>query len=105
MDESGRPVAVEVKTICDQANDKITVHPDSRERKARWAEQTGARLFTVVVDRRDTFAGGAHRDKFAGFRYYVAEGVRSFRLGSSALQGFQSLSEVRAYIGAGRRSR
>lgn len=98
ISSGGRVVGVEVKTFCDQTNDKITVHPESRERKERWARRTRARVFTVVVDRRDTFAGGAHRDAYSGHRYHVAEGTGSFRLGGGALHAFDTLAGVREFM-------
>lgn len=64
-------VGVEVKTMVDQANSKITCHPESCARKRDEASKNGLRMYTVVIDKRGSVPG-----------YYVATGVGSFRLGS-----------------------
>lgn len=94
----GERIGVEVKTFCDQANDKVTVHPESRARKAAWIKKERARVFTLVIDKRDTFPG-APRDKFSGARYHVAEGVGSYRLGGGSMRACRSWQEVRAAMG------
>lgn len=96
----GRPVGVEVKTFCDQTNDKATVHPESLRRKRAWARRQKARVYTVVVDRRDTFAGGTYRRRFSGHRYYLADGTGSYRLG--AMRPFDSLAALRRHLTAKR---
>lgn len=63
---------VEVKTLVDNSNDKVTMHPDSRDRKERWARREGKRLHTVVVDARPRGGG----------QVYYRAGVGSFRLAS-----------------------
>lgn len=62
---------IEVKTLLDNKNDKITMHPSSRRRKLEWAKVNRAALHTVVVDRR------SKRSKI-----YYRSGVGSFRLKS-----------------------
>ena len=47
---SGRKYGVEVKTLVDNKNDKITMHPESLARKERWARKEKAVLHTVVID-------------------------------------------------------
>jgi hypothetical protein len=93
QDARGRTVGIEVKTFCDQANDKVTMHPDSLARKQSWARRARARLATVVVDARDQFG---HGRLYSGTRYYVAHGVGSFRLGT--MRGFSSLREATAFL-------
>lgn len=75
---------IEVKTLIDNKNDKITMHPESRARKVHWAAVHNAVLHTVVVDAR-----GKRRQIF-----YRA-GVGSFRL--AALQPVTS-SQLRSII-------
>ncbi|MGA2035864.1 MAG: phage portal protein [Thermoguttaceae bacterium] len=94
-DGKGRNTAVEVKTLCDQANDKLTMHPDSKERKEAWGKQNKAALYTVAVDDRDTFNGGAHKDAYSGNRFYLKQGVGSFRV--SAMTPV-SKTEMRAVV-------
>lgn len=65
----GSKVAVEVKTIIDNKNDKITMHPESRMRKEKEAAEKKLVMFTVAVDIR----GGSPK-------YYVKDGVGAFRL-------------------------
>lgn len=61
--------AIEVKTLVDNKNDKITMHPESLERKLKWARANKAVPYTVVVDMRS----GTHQ-------VYARFGVGSFRL-------------------------
>lgn len=68
---AGKLHAVEVKTLIDNKNDKITMHPSSRERKEAWAKRENATMHTVVVDKR-----GAKQ------RVFYHAGVGSFRLAS-----------------------
>ncbi len=72
----GRRHGVEVKTFVDNANDKITMHPESRVRKERWARKNKATTHTVLVDDRDLFSP----EQFSGHKVYYARGTRAFRL-------------------------
>jgi len=63
--------AIEVKTMIDQSNDKITMHPDSLERKQQDAKRF-SRVYTLVVDDRPGSGG----------KLYLREGLGSFRLGA-----------------------
>jgi len=62
---------IEVKTVMDNNNDKITVHPSSRRRKEAEAKRRGLKMHTVAIDVR----GGRRK-------YYYREGVGAFRLRS-----------------------
>lgn len=67
-------VAIEVKTIFPGVrNNKITMHPESRQRKLAAAKKSKLTAYTVIVDRRE--------DKF-----YIAKGVGSFRIGHGSTQ-------------------
>jgi hypothetical protein len=78
-------VGVEVKTLVDQKNDKITMHPASLARKLRSARALRLRrVYTVVVDLRG-------RKPVV----YYKRGLGSFRLGSLLkLAGFNELKKV-----------
>jgi hypothetical protein len=69
---------LEVKTLLDNKNDKITMHPASKARKEAWAADNKAKLHTIVIDDRDRFGTPG----WSGHRMYYREGVGSFRLGS-----------------------
>lgn len=74
--------AIEVKTIFPGVkNNKITMHPESRVRKEKFARKEKMKPYTVIVDRRDNSV-------------HVAEGVKSFRLGKGNVKQV-SLSELR----------
>jgi len=60
--------AIEVKTIVAGKNDKITMHPESRNRKLESAKKNGYKMHTVVFDARNN-------------KLYYSEGVGSYRLG------------------------
>ena len=70
---------IEMKTMLDNGNDKITMHPESRRRKEAWATEGRRKLHTVVLDDRDTFG---NKQQHSGHRIYYAEGVGAFRIGS-----------------------
>lgn len=77
---------IEVKTIVESANDKVTMHQSSRLRKLAVSETLEKPCYTVVFDERN-----------GSSRIYWKEGVGSFRLGSMNLIG--SLSALVAVIG------
>lgn len=67
---------IEVKTMVDNGNDKITMHPASRLRKEAWARETKASIQTVIIDDRKAFGS----PNFSGHQLYFREGVGAFRL-------------------------
>lgn len=58
---------VEVKSVSDNSNSKITMHPESLARKVAWGRSNHASLHTVVVDTKTNTV-------------YYRKGVGSFRL-------------------------
>ena len=78
---SGKLIGIELKTMLDNGNDKITMHPHSRQRKLDWAKQHKAAVHTVVLDHRDRFQGGKFKAQYSGHEIYYRPGVGSFRLG------------------------
>lgn len=63
-----KTIGVEVKSIQDNGNNKITMHPESLKRKVDWAKAgRGRSVHTVVVDTRHN-------------KIYYREGAGSFRL-------------------------
>jgi capsid protein len=62
---------IEVKTVMDNKNDKVTMHPEARRRKERQARKEKLVVHTVVIDVR----GGQRR-------YLYKAGVGAFRLSS-----------------------
>ena len=73
----GRRYGVEVKTFVDNTNDKVTMHPDSLERKLKWGRKERAALHTVVVDgRKET----GNATLYSGHSMWYRRGVGSFRL-------------------------
>jgi hypothetical protein len=69
--DGGHFHGVEVKTLIDNTNDKITMHPESRDRKVAWGRSNHAATHTIVKDVRSGQA-----------RYYYRRGVGSFRISS-----------------------
>lgn len=66
----GKKIGIEVKTIEEGKNDKITMHPASKVRKERAGRKLDG-IYTVVFDNRN-----GKND------IYMKQGVGSFRLGS-----------------------
>lgn len=71
----------EVKTLVDNKNNKITMHPPSLERKRKWlTEKPNRQIHTVIYDERDRFQNGVNRDTYSGRRTYYRKGIGSFRI-------------------------
>ena len=67
FDVETRTALVEVKTIIRGTTDKITMHPESLQRKLDAAKASGKTAFTVIFDNRTS-------------KVYYREGLGSFRL-------------------------
>ena len=74
-------VGVEVKAMVTGANSKITMNKTAIGRKLAEAQAEGLKVFTVVADMRGRSSA----------KYYVREGVGSFRLGSMKPVGLSEL--------------
>lgn len=85
FDLQSKGVGIEVKTLVDNKNNKITMHPESRQRKIAVARKEGLRMYTVVVDRRTEAT-----------QYYFASGVGSFRI--SSMKPVSSLNELKRLV-------
>jgi hypothetical protein len=81
---SGRMHGVEIKSISDNGNNKITMHPESLRRKISWGHSNHATLHTVVVDTRTN-------------TIYYRHGVGSFRL--HTLTKVNSAAHLRQLMG------
>ena len=76
---------IEVKTIVRGKNDKITMHPESLERKLSYTRHHGGRAHTIVVDARR-----------ASNNVYYSEGVGSFRL--TSMIKLPNLKSLRSFL-------
>jgi len=85
FDLKSRKVGIEVKTLVDNKNDKITMHKASLARKVKAANAEKLKTFTIVIDKR------AKQTK-----YYYREGLGSFRV--KGLKSVQSIEELRKVI-------
>lgn len=80
-------VGVEIKTLVDQKNDKLTMHPSSLAKKLKDAKAKGlVSTFTVAFDSRPGKGG----------QLYVREGLGSFRLG--AMTPVKDFKELKRFI-------
>lgn len=61
-------IGIEVKTLLDNSNDKITMHPESLARKDAWVRENKAQGHTIVVDKRGGRTAYYHREGFGSFR-------------------------------------
>ena len=77
-------VGIELKTMIESKNGKITMNKAALARKLAEAKKDNLKMFTVVADKR----GGSTS-------YYYREGVGSFRVGSMTPV---SLSELRSIV-------
>ena len=76
----GKMIGLEVKTFLDNTNDKATVHKESRKRKEKWARKHKAKIGMVILDDRDRWEDGAHKEKWSGHRMYFKNKVGACRL-------------------------
>lgn len=74
---------LEVKTIMEGSNDKITMHPESLARKQAEANKRGLKAHTVVFDARNNAV-------------YYRQGIGSFRLGN--MEKLSSAAAVRSRL-------
>jgi hypothetical protein len=81
-------VGIEVKTLVNGKNEKITMSKEALGRKLAEQRADGIKAFTVVVDRR---AGGMEGKA----TYYYKQGLGSFRLGSMTKT---TLSELKGIV-------
>jgi predicted double-glycine peptidase len=65
---------VEVKALLIRKGNSISVHDDALLRKVDHGEATHNEFFTVVVDERDTFGGGAYKHLYSGNKIYFKMG-------------------------------
>lgn len=72
--------AIEVKTIIDAANDKITMHPDSLARKLAYAKNHRVKPHTIVIDKRGGQENFYYRNSLGSFRLNSMERVSLDRL-------------------------
>src|SRR5262249_37095427 len=69
---------IEVKTFLDNKRGRISMHRKAKDRKLKYAEDTGYQWLTVVIDERD--AWGKRSDLYSGHKLWVKEGVGGFSL-------------------------
>lgn len=87
-------VGIEVKTIIEAKNDKVTVHKESRERKQEFQKKTGITPYIAVVDMRPGRAGVYIKE--AGTNKSQSGGGWSFRLRDMISIG--SFKKIKDYI-------
>jgi len=89
---------IEVKTLLDNSNSKITMHRESRERKLQWAKEHGAMLHTLVIDDRNRFSAKT-ASTWSGHRLYYRRGVGSFMVPGKLIP-IKSAAHLRRLIAA-----
>lgn len=72
----GKTKGIEVKTMVNNTNDKITMRSGALEKKEAWARSNHASIHTVVLDDR----GKLGNKGYSGHRIYYRKGTGSFRL-------------------------
>ena len=66
--KAGKVFGVEVKSVSENRNDKLTMHPESLARKVTWGHANHASLHTVVVDLRGKLPRVLYRKGVGSFR-------------------------------------
>jgi hypothetical protein len=86
FDLVNKKIGIEVKTLIDAKNSKLTMRKECRLRKIAQARKLGLRMYTIAIDRRQTGEP----------KFYVASGVGSFRI--STMHGVGSIKALKAFI-------
>lgn len=89
----GKVKGVEVKTIINGRNNKITMRKAAIEKKVKWARSNRGTVHTVVLDDR----GRLGNKGYSGHRVYYRKGTGSFRLG--AMTKVKDSSHLRQLMG------
>ncbi len=71
---------LELKSMLSGEHGKINMARDSIGRKIALSKETGNPFHTVVMDDRDTFAGGASKELHSGNRLYFKDGVARYNI-------------------------
>lgn len=72
----GKVKGIEVKTLVNNSNDKITMRKGALEKKNLWGKSNHASVHTVVIDDRGKLGNAG----YGGHRIYYRKGSGSFRL-------------------------
>lgn len=85
---------IELKTMVDNGNDKLTMDSYSQVRKILWEKETGATVHTIVIDDRNVYSADGNHKPESNRKYYYRRGVAgSARIGS--LHEVKSIKELR----------
>lgn len=96
MDVVSGKHAFEVKTMTENENDKITMHPSSKDRKEAWAQNNRATTHTVIFDKRNRYSRDTVKN-YSGHDVYYRRGLGSFRL--AGMTKVKDASHLRKLIG------
>lgn len=97
-DANGRVAhGIELKTMVDNSNNKITMKGEAIRRKLSWARRNKASIHTIVIDDSEVFnAKGAGKHDESKRRYYYRRGVGSFRVGG--MYQAKDINEIRELL-------
>jgi hypothetical protein len=97
-DKSGRVAhGIELKTMVDNGNNKITMKRDAMERKAKWERKNKAPIHTVVIDDSAVFnANGPGQHDPSKRRIFYRRGYGSFRVGT--MHEVKSVKELKTLM-------
>jgi hypothetical protein len=88
---------IEWKVVHDAKESRVNMRPDSRQRKEQQISAKKQTAYTVIVDNRDKFEGGAHKSKFSGHNIYFKKGVGAFAF--NTMDKASSLGDLKKRIG------
>lgn len=88
---------IELKTMVDNGNNKITMKRSAMERKADWERRNKADFHTVVADHQKVYnAKGPGQHDYSKEAFYYRRGYGSFRVGS--MHRVTSIAELKKLI-------
>ena len=111
---------IELKTIVNGRNDKITMKksalalkegwlkrkaPSNKEKNIpdsniKWDQVKKRVIHTVVLDKRDAYKGGENKDYYSGHELYYRDGIGSFRIGG--MQKVKDSAELLSILSGGK---
>lgn len=99
----GKLHGIELKTMVDNDNNKLTMKADAMQRKASWARRNGGKVHTVVYDDHKVFnAKGAGKHDYSKREIYYRRGYGSFRV--NGMHKVESMAELKSLMTMNARS-
>lgn len=103
LEIDGKPQGIEVKTMVDNGNRKITCKTEAQDRKRAWERKNKGVFHTLVIDDHDVFnAKGPGKHDLSQRKLFYRRGYGSFRVDS--MYQVKDMAELKQLIAMPKRS-